>query len=730
MRSISPDGLARREAQSQDIVWLLSLSAEGWNWTGATQAVSLDGIQYPARLAAIEQWREELPGGAEPGGLAKTRAAVRVLDCTDEEGSLHRQLEITPPIGILATLRLAWRGQQPLSGPDTAVLLEGRVAEWRIDPLGIRLTLIDELQVQSTRRIGRLLRSSMIPRASSPSLGRTLPWIFGRVEDVELLPYLIGAEGRLAQAITPTDRIIPLDSVDGFPAIGRAQIGAEFIIYTTIDHTAKTLGSLQLPAIRGNAPPNTYPQNTAVRLIPPSGLKWIVADHPCATVEVVRGDGLLVDKALWKSAPAQIGDFQGQVLSMGQWPLNEAGRPVERVSATVCGLTDQAGNLIENPADVIQCLLTHERLGALPASRLDSGAFGQVREALAQRGYRFARRLTGTETLGELLDSAAREAGLWVSGTSPLRPIIADPTPHAWNISESLDCGRAFKPLSQALVKSPEGFIPPDAVELVGAPRRQGLGSPTYQFPTESTASGAIPKHFAMRWLALDGSPAADDLGELIWAHLGEAPFIYEQDYPIGEALLFSGETVCLTDPSVNLEETLAWVMAVETRDGAKARLTLCGPWAGDYCWRQDLTSYIRRFAFGRQVVFVFNGRPVARLSRQGTLRLGGGLDEEATLTGGPFPGPVAIAGGWFYLNYLSAGAYRPFMRLDGAGNAELAGKLLERTSRAMDPQGQSLGSENGRFWLSPDTVSGAFEYVAAERLLHLKGIAIESVRL
>ena len=110
--------------------------------------------------------------------------------------------------------------------------------------------------------------------------------------------------------------------------------------------------------------------------------------------------------------------------------------------------------------------------------------------------------------------------------------------------------------------------------------------------------------------------------------------------------------------------------------------------------------------------------------------RLAGRLRESATFSAGPFGAPVALSGGWLYLGTGASGVYTPFMRIDDQGDGELAGTVRERSTLAIDPEGQALGASASRFWLSTDAVVGACEWRTSEEILHLKGILIESVRL
>ncbi|MEN6625213.1 MAG: hypothetical protein ABFD69_03180 [Candidatus Sumerlaeia bacterium] len=727
MRTISADALARRYEPAQTVAWLLELACGEWTWRGSTLAVETDGTAWPARVAAVERWREELPSTAIPTGRVRASADVRVLDLPASDDSLRARLDVAPPLGIEATLRLMWLDDGPARLEDSAVMLRGSVVSWRIEPAGVRLELIDQLAVLEQRRIGRLLRPAMIGGDSSPMLGKPLPWVFGRHEGLELPALRPGLTARLARPVMTEETVIPLTSVAGFPSRGRLQIGSEVIRYAAIDQVAGTVGTPLSPVARG-AGAEDYATGTLVRQLPPRGLHWFVADHFCLSVDSVHADGMPLDGNLWSCEVVPLGDWHAQVLAMNEWPMNAEGKPAAEITANVSGLAD-GGGVIENPARVIELLLTNERLGALAPERLDAAAFSSAAGTLAGRGYRFARRTAGNETLGELLEGAAREASLWLSCGDPIAPIVADPMPRAAASEEVLDARHALRASAPARVSAPELFIPPDALELVGPARAGGRGRSAYIFPPEKESSGSIPHRISLDWLALDDG-SAGDLGEFLWARLAEPPFEHEQEFPAGAALLRAGETMMIDDAALRLSQALAWVWAVEAGSGGRAKLRLRGPWAGAYAWDRDLETNVRRYAFGGQLIVALGGRPVACLSREGALRLAGRLREHAAIGAGPFTEPFALSGGWLYWSVGAAGVYRPFMRIDGDGNAELAGTVRERSTLAIDPGGQSAGADAGRFWLSSDGASGAFEWRAAEAILHLKSILIESVRL
>jgi hypothetical protein len=616
-------------------------------------------------------------------------------------------------------------------------MLRGRLTDWRVTPTGVTLTLTDELEVTGARRIGRLLRPGMWPELDSPAMGRPLPWILGALEDVGLVPLRAGSTTRLAAAVAAEDTVIPVVSLDGLPPGGLVQIGAEMVFYTAVDAEAGTLGTATHPVTREAGGTDHKAGRTVLR-VPKGGFHWLVADHACRSVAAVRADGMPVAAADWQALTIALGGETAQAVRMTRWPTDADGDQAGQIGATVEGLADEDETLIENPARAIETLLTHARLGGLPAERIDDANLDAIASDLETRGFRFARRLTGEETLGELLDTAAEEAGLWIQATDPIRLVVADPTPHAAAAIDELDETRMLAsdapPGIAARVHAPEGFIPPDAVELVGNAPGVGRARTTRMFPPERRAAGTIPRRFTMRWLDLRWAAAASAIGELLWRRLSEAPFTHEHLYPLGTAAVSCGDTVRLTDGPLGLIEALGWVRAIEAGTAvggdARARLETWGPWAGAYCWKLDLNHHLRRFAFGGHILVAMAGRSVALLTREGTLRLAGRLRERATLGGAAMNEAIDVNGGWLRFGVGSGGSYTPFLRIDENGDAELTGAARERTTLTIDPGGVCHGADTNRFWLSTDSRNGAMEWREDTQTLHLPGIVVEGVRV
>ena len=270
MRDISPTGHDLAARPDQRLAWLVELTAGDWVWRAATRTLSTSGVDWPGRLADV-RWSEALTPDAMPGGLARARATLRVLEPPGAADGLKAKLATTDPIGVEAKLVQLWlEANAPPSLSEAAVLLHGRLVDARLRPGGVDLELADGLGVLAERRIGRMMRPGMIA-GDPPETGRPMPWIFGRVEDAELVALDGGTATRLAAHLEPEAAVVPVDSTGGFPSRGRVQVGGEVLEYPALDPDAGTLGTPTQPVLRTE--PAEHNSGADVRLVPEGGFR-------------------------------------------------------------------------------------------------------------------------------------------------------------------------------------------------------------------------------------------------------------------------------------------------------------------------------------------------------------------------------------------------------------------------------------------------------------------------
>lgn len=728
MRALSATGLARREAATQRLTWLLTLEAGGRSWRLATRDVNCGGWGFMPWLAGVESWREATREGVPRGGMVRSQATVKLLTVATADRMLLDALTLAAPFTVAATLRLAWLGETGmLNEADAAVMLKGYVSSSQRGVAGgLTLELTDELEALMERPATRILTEAMMAGEPSPSLGGALPWVFGRVDEAELVPLRSGVTTRLAISVGTGATLLPIESAVGLPAQGVAQVGPNVLGFN-LQFDSFT-GHWALAVTSGAVTGERY-EGSLVRVRPADGFEWLVADHPCNSIDAIVAAGVAVPPTEWTVAERQLGGQTVQVVRMMRWPVGESGAMVRELKASVAGFMDESGAVVENPAEVLTLLLTHPRLGGLAAGRLDLLAFGAMTVEHYARGYGFARRLNGGESLGRLLDEAAREAGVWLGGGALVRLAPAGLCAQSWRVAERLDERGTVAPAGALEAASPT-LSTTTVVELV---REAGGGVPQVAVaaPLEGNALGVPPERHRLHWLRLDSEPSASETAERVAAIRRGRSLKADLACLPGAALLQAGDAVAWREGRRGIGLAGAWVRAVEFKgEEGLVRLKLVGPAASETLWRADAANHIFFDSVRGEIVITLGGRKVALLSVEGNLAVAGEVREVASIPGGPFTGAVALSGGSLYLNVRTTGAYWPGLQFDPAGGLTLAGELSEASTRLMTPNGLALGADEGRCWLAADPADGSMEYIAVDKRLYLRGTLCEGAAL
>ncbi|HOE95374.1 MAG TPA: hypothetical protein PK847_02205 [Candidatus Sumerlaeota bacterium] len=574
MRPAAPLVVERSAHPRQRPVWLLEIETPGGAWRGASRPVSVGAAPWPCRLGRV-QFRERLPETGPPGGWIATDAEVDVIETPTTAGGLRAAAAPAALLGARADLALAWLDPEAppdfsLNPGDRVTLLRGVVVEFQVQPASLRVRLADPLHARASRPVGRLLHAALAG-GEGPAVGRPLPWIFGRASRAELLPLRTGVATRLAADLAADATIVAVESLDGFPPAGYAQVGGELILYHAVSTGGQTLGHAGSPVTREGA--HAWTAGTEVRLRPPEGFVFLAADHPCHAVTMVFGDDRPAPTGDWTADDWDLGGVAAQAVRLSRWPTDPAGWFARRICAAVEGLELPDGTLMENPADVIQCLLTHPRLLGLDASRLDLASFAGEQARLAAAGYRYARRLTGAETLGALIAQAAAESALLVGG-EPIRLLRLEPTSrtedaelHLHDASVVDPRGRRGRATSHLrIAPAGDAGLTPTVIELIGK-AADGLQPASFSLPAGAAPAGAIPKRISFHWLSFEAAGAVAEVAEVIGARLA-APRIAIDRIAAPRALLSStGAAVLVTDAALGLDALVGWIEDVTCVD-------------------------------------------------------------------------------------------------------------------------------------------------------------------
>ena len=139
------------------------------------------------------------------------------------------------------------------------------------------------------------------PEASESVIGRKVPLIFGEVEKFPAISVTTGQTTELYGAHGTDDTTIRVYSVEGFPASGTLLIDAEQITYTSVDTAYNWLGTT-VQAFLGctreaNGTEKVFHQHGVEVSEQLSETVFVMADHACKVIDMVRVAGQLADTA-------------------------------------------------------------------------------------------------------------------------------------------------------------------------------------------------------------------------------------------------------------------------------------------------------------------------------------------------------------------------------------------------------------------------------------------------
>lgn len=687
MKPLSPAAESRRFAPVAVLLWLLDLIGPGLVLRVANRAALFDGIEFLPLLAGAPEWSMEPHGDFGPGGLVVTRASVHLADDASLSPPLRESLLRAPLSEFSATLRLAWLDAAGSADPEDAVtFLHGAPVALRREPGALVLDLVDDLTARAARPV---LRDFAALAASDPALSASLvqrvslPLVFGVHDRLPLASFVPGAQARLAAPLAVDDPQAFLDSLDGFPASGVAQIGGELVQYDAVDTAALALGTVADPLVRLDTP-EPHASGSLVRARPAGGFAWLVADHPCASVSDPEAGGLPIPPGTWSADLLDLAGVDVQLLRLDRFPSGA-------VTARVEGWPLAGGAPAVNPADLLEILLTHERFAALDPARLDAASFAAARAALASLVHSFARVIASPSALLVQLDSAAREAACWLrSGPARISLHRAGPVPPLAAVA-LLDDDTALDPLRPAAAEPEPVPLPRDLMlDRAGAdPALPGASMLPFllefdDLPAPSPSEIRPPLLRRLDWLDGRSAPALEDFARRLAPWIAAPVSAASQRFLIAHAPLEPGDPVAASRPPLGLAFDPLWLSFVRTDGPASVELGLRGPLAAPARFASGSGSFVRVFGAGRRLAAAAGGEVQLRLSRLGHLKLAGELVEDAALPPGPLDESIALhagppADGALVFACGEAPAFTPFLLLapDGAGLGIGAGAAM-----------------------------------------------------
>lgn len=298
MRSL-PDALkSALAAQSVSIVWFAEIADTAPAPVAAppvriaTRPVIIEEAQYAAGLLELRSLSRANDGTsalarAALAGCIRSAAELRIAKTALGAASrLGARLRIglaaisdpATPGNPVATTRFAWA----FDGTVYEELAEGATRTLRAEDDPFR-----DREIAAPLSPEQLLSHGLDPaRRLSP------PVLLGVVQRAPLLPWNLEHESRLAADLGPDDHFLLLEDSSGFPSRGRLQIGDEVCGYAAVNRSTHAVGSSHSPLERTEA--RSHARGARVLLLPQEGACFLVAGHPCRSVDEVRAEETLL----------------------------------------------------------------------------------------------------------------------------------------------------------------------------------------------------------------------------------------------------------------------------------------------------------------------------------------------------------------------------------------------------------------------------------------------------
>jgi len=402
----------------------------------------------------------------------------------------------------------------------------------------------------------------------------------------------------------------------------------------------------------------------------------------------------------------------------------------ERFEATVEGI-EKDGELVTNPAEVIEWLVTDSAGLNWSPQVLDEASFAQARAWLEARHWQLSRRIGTVEPVAILLQEIARESGCrlyWEAGRLRLRPLGEFPL--SSEAVATLDSSVILAaPLAKRLAPIREaanvlrlrygGEDSDDALQWLEM----------FDAGSAAAAWGQRVREFRARWLASSASELALRLISLWLSQTAQPSCAVDLLLPMSQSHLERGDVVIVDHPSSRLDAAVGEIAAVEFVDNRYVRATIALRRTGLYCWYGDAETFIVHLAGNTEKVFVLEGERVAALDRTGQLRLRSEV-VESNLSPRAMAAAIehdAVAGSLYFGVGDETQGYSAVFALDAEGRLILRGTAREHADLSSLSMDTCHRAEAARLLFSCDLVNVALDYEAEPDRLDLVGQIVEN---
>ena len=328
MRNLTDIAKQERARFSKDAFWILEIEHEGDTLYYGLRGLELGGVQYVAGLLGIGSVIERfIPGEA----LGEINAGLEFSNIP-KPGSpdLSSLADLAPFEGRSCRVGLFLRDKAGLAGIcDIVWIASFRIAGTSFSGERAVFSLVDPLARDAGKKLLRRLSPAILRGIEADGEGPLLPAIFGNVTECPLafLPLEKGSgiRTKIAREILPEDVFLYIENASGLPPRGRIQLGEEIIEYRWLDIDTGKLGSVEAPLIRPE--PSYHSEGEDAWFLPGKGLSFLVADHPCKSVQEIRSGGRSLEGAVVTNL-----ELEGRnacVVNLEHWPAFSQNAPSE-----------------------------------------------------------------------------------------------------------------------------------------------------------------------------------------------------------------------------------------------------------------------------------------------------------------------------------------------------------------------------------------------------------------
>jgi hypothetical protein len=412
-------------------------------------------------------------------------------------------------------------------------------------------------------------------------------------------------------------------------------------------------------------------------------------------------------------------------------------RLVEQLSAEVEGLSEN-GVVVENPADVISLMIRDERFLGLGETAVDSETFGAARAKLAERGYSFARRISRSHEVRELLAGAAHEArSRLFSEQGKYKLVFSEKHLSAneavFDFSDAVRLNavieQTFMP-TRTLINRLNVFFQTDYQES------DAQGRKVYRrvrrmddVASQRKEWGIREADFRTEWHASSSDAVILDLGGYVLSQRSLKERLVGVELPLIGIHLERSDVVTLNAARAGLSEKVGEITGVGRLAPHRLEFVVALRPQGVRCWIKDSQTFIEHVAGNSEKYFVILGEKVASLDWVGNLWIAGEV-REREMQERAMAQPIEFNQDVSRLEFGvgANGLYTACFALTQEGNLITLGNVLEYADMTGIQMNYCYEGTTTRFSFSLDYATALLAYLVEDQALRMAGEIREQV--